>query len=122
MTGDREIICILCPLACRVEVNGDSQGHVVSVTGSKCKLGETYAVQEHQFPARTLTTTLLTQSSSRKLLPVKSNRPIPKWKLEECMSALSQINVTPPIKMGQVTVPNIANTGADLIATDDLAE
>jgi CxxC motif-containing protein len=122
MKESHEVVCILCPLGCHVQVKSDHSDNITSVTGNECKLGEKYAVQEHRFPARTLTTTLLTQSSRRKLLPVKSDRPIHKWKLKECMSALSQMNVRPPIKMGQVTVPNIANTGANLIATDELAE
>ena len=122
MTGESEIICILCPLGCRVAVTSDSSGNVIGVAGNECKLGEKYAIDEYRFPARILTATAITQSSKRKLLPIRSNKPIPKGKLLESMYHLPRVRVKPPVKIGQVVVPNIANTGADLIAADDMIE
>ena len=122
MRGESEIICILCPMGCRVELTSDSNGNVISVAGNKCKLGEKYVIDEYKFPARILTATAITQSSKRKLLPIRSNRPIAKDKLLECMYHLPQVRIKPPVKTGQVVVANIANTGADLIATDDMLE
>ena len=122
MTRESEIICIMCPLGCRTKVSSDSNGNVVSVADSKCKLGEKYAIDEYKFPARILTATAITQSGKRKLLPVRSNKPIPKDKLLECMYQLPRVRVKPPVKIGQVVVPNIANTGVHLIATDDMTE
>ena len=122
MTGKSEIICTLCPLGCRVELTSDSDGNIISVTGNNCKLGGKYVIDEYKFPARILTATAITQSSKRKLLPIRSNKPIAKGKLLECMYYLPQVRIKPPVKMGQVVVANIANTGADLIATDDMTE
>jgi CxxC motif-containing protein len=121
MTQESEIICIMCPLGCHIEITSH-EGHVIRMTGGKCSLGEKYAKEEYRFPGRILTTTLLTQSSTKKLLPVKSNQSIPKDKLRQCMYHLPQVRVKPPIKRGQVVAHNIANTGAHLIATDDLLE
>jgi CxxC motif-containing protein len=122
MKENHEIVCILCPLGCHVQVESDHRNHIISVTGNQCKLGKKYAVDEHRFPARILTTTLITESRCRNLLPVKSNKPIPKGLLQACMDDLPRLRIRPPIKMGQVVVSNIANTGTDLIATDEMVE
>lgn len=120
MPKEQEVICIICPLACVVTVTFDDEGNVLGVANNMCKEGEKYAIAECRFPGRILTTTLLTEGSLRKLLPVKTNQPIPKERLTECMRSLSEIKVKPPIKMRQVIVPDIMGTGADLIATDEL--
>lgn len=120
MARESEIICIVCPLGCHIRVTPKGTG--MSMTGSQCKLGDKYALDEYRFPGRILTTTLITQSGSKKLLPVKSNKAIPKDKLRQCMDHLSQVRVKPPVKMGQVVVANIAAAGTHLIATDELLE
>ena len=120
MARESEIVCIVCPLGCHIEVT--PQGAELSMTGGQCKLGEKYASDEYRFPGRILTTTLITESSAKKLLPVRSNKAIPKDKLRQCMNHVSQVRVKPPVKMGQVVVPNIAEAGTHLIATDELLE
>jgi CxxC motif-containing protein len=117
---EQGITCIMCPLGCFMTVTIDDTGEVSGVVNNLCKEGEKYAISECKFPGRTLTTTVLTEGSQQKLLPAKSNRPIPKERLMEAMSSLSGIKVKPPIKMGQVIVPNIIGTGVDLIAGDEL--
>ena len=120
MTEKNDIICILCPLGCRVAVTLHPQGDGLRATGGKCKLGREYAIREYQLPVRVLTATVLVKSGPRRLLPVRSDKPIPKARLKECMYHLAQAKATPPIKMGQIVVSNIAGTGANLIATDDM--
>ena len=120
MAKETEIICIMCPLACRVTVTIDDKGDVLSVADNLCKEGEKYAIAECKFPGRILTTTILTEDSVRKLLPVRTNLPIPKERLMEVMRSLAEIKVKPPITMGQSIVTNIMGTGADLVATDEL--
>jgi CxxC motif-containing protein len=60
------------------------------------------------------------EGSSRKLLPVRSNHPIPKGRLIEAIYNLSEAKVKPPIKIGQIIIPNIIGKGADLVASDEL--
>jgi CxxC motif-containing protein len=38
----------------------------------------------------------------------------------EVMYSLSKIRIKPPVKMAQVIVPNIADTGVDMVSTDEL--
>ena len=120
MPKEMEIICIICPLACPVKVTVDDRGKVLDVANYMCKEGKEYAVAECKFPGRILTATIVSEGSNRALLPVRSNKPIPKGLLMDSMRSLSQVTVKPPIKMGQVIVSNILGTGADLIATDEL--
>ena len=120
MTEKNDITCILCPLGCRVAVTLHPQGDGLRATGGKCKLGREYAIREYRSPVRVLTATVLVKSGPRRLLPVRSDKPIPKARLKECMVHLARATATPPVRTGQIVVPNIAGTGANLIATDDV--
>ena len=122
MAKETELICIMCPLACRVLVSADDDGHILDVVHHQCKEGREYAIAEYRFPARVLTTVILTAAASRHLLPVRSNKPIPKTRLMEVMHSLSKIRIKPPVKMAQVIVSNIAGTGVDMISTDELVK
>jgi CxxC motif-containing protein len=117
---ENEIICVVCPLACLVTVSIDDEGKVVKVADNQCKEGKGYAVNECKFPGRVLTTTVLTESSVRKLLPVRSNKLIPKGRLMEFAHFLAKVRVKPPVKVGQIISRNILDTGIDVISTDEV--
>jgi CxxC motif-containing protein len=55
-----------------------------------------------------------------KRLPVRTREAIPKKKLFMAMNQLSKIRVKPPVKIGDVIISNLLNTGIDIIASDDL--
>ena len=120
MPKEEQIICIRCPLACLVTVTVGDGGNVLGVANNLCKEGKKYAADECEFPGRILTTTVLTEGSLHKLLPARTSQPIPKERLMEAMRSLSEIKVKPPIRTGQIIVPNIIGTGADLVSTDEL--
>jgi CxxC motif-containing protein len=119
---EENIVCIGCPLGCRTTLRIDRHGDVVKITGYQCKEGRQYVLEEHRHPVRILTTTVLTEKSTRPLLPVRTNRPILKSKLTEAAFTLVPLRAKPPIKVGQVVLTNLLNTGADVIATDDLLD
>ena len=54
------------------------------------------------------------------LLPVRSNAPVPKELLMECMKEIKAVTVTAPVAAGAVVLPNICNTGVDIVATKAL--
>jgi len=122
MAKQSEITCIMCPLACRVAVTIDDKGNVLKVTNHQCKRGEEFAEAEAKFPGRILTATVVTEKSVHSLLPVKTDKPVSKHRLMDCMYYLSEIRVKPPVKAGQIIAHNILDTGADLVATRDLSE
>ena len=112
---DQQIICIQCPLGCHGRVTTDETNKVVRYEGYECKEGKKYAEAEVDEPLRILTTTVITESKIRPLLPVKTNKPIPKNKLKRCMRVLAKVRAKPPVSLGHVIVPNILDTGADIV-------
>lgn len=115
----KEIICTVCPRGCRVTVNGDGKT-VSEVEGYSCKRGLTYAEAEYTNPVRILTTTVKITGKDNELLPVRSNAPVPMVKLFECMEKIKEIAVELPVKMHQVILSNICETGVDIVATKEL--
>ncbi len=122
MNRKAEVICLQCPLACRVEVEVDKDNKVVSASNYKCKRGKTYAAQEIINPVRVLTTTVrvLTRDQIHPLLPVTTREAIPKGLLQDAMKQLAGIEVKTPVKYGDVICPNILNTGVDVVATSEV--
>jgi CxxC motif-containing protein len=120
VTRDETIICVGCPLGCEIKLILSDRDEVIEVGGNKCKEGKQYALEEFSNPVRTLTATVLTKDSSQSLLPVRTSKPILKTLLRQGMSIIAGTTVKPPIKMGDVIVPNLLDTGVDVIATSDL--
>jgi CxxC motif-containing protein len=115
----RELVCIGCPIGCVlcVEIN---DGGYVQITGNSCKIGEDYGVKECTSPTRILTSTVEVIGMQGLMLPVKTERDIPKSKIEECMKALKGIKVNAPINKGDIILKNVANTGVNFIATKSI--
>jgi len=112
--------CICCPFGCRVHIEG--KGEKTQITGHKCKKGEEYALQEIRDPRRILTTTVPIDNGMLCLLPVKSNKEIPKNLVKACVIKLSKISVSAPIKCGDLVCKNILGTEVDIIASRDMGE
>ncbi|MCK4368416.1 MAG: DUF1667 domain-containing protein [Dehalococcoidales bacterium] len=115
------IICIGCPLGCTATLTIGDGGEVAAITGCECKAGEKYVVEEYKNPVRVLTATVVTQGSPQPLLPVRTAVPIPKAKLLPGMKVLAKTRVKPPVKIGDVVIPNLLDTGIDVASTSDLA-
>jgi CxxC motif-containing protein len=119
MAPRETVICIGCPLGCRVTVVQDKKGNVTGMKGAECKQGEKYVLKELQNPVRTLTATVRTGDESFPLLPVRTSRPVLKVLLEPIMMETARVRAKPPVKAGDVIVKNVLKTRADLIATTD---
>jgi CxxC motif-containing protein len=118
MNNLQELICITCPKGCVTKVwkeNGD-----IKIEGKICKKGKDYIKQEYIEPKRILTSTVIVERSAVKRLPVRTREAIPKEKLLVAMNRLSEIRLKPPVKIGDVIISNLLNTGIDVIASDDL--
>ncbi|MBO5501060.1 MAG: DUF1667 domain-containing protein, partial [Clostridia bacterium] len=48
---------------------------------------------------------------------VKTRTPIPKEQIFTCMKQLSALNLTAPVRMGDVVLADVCGTGVDVIAT-----
>ena len=111
----KEIICTVCPRGCHIQVEGEGE-KVLSVEGQGCKRGLEYASAEFAHPVRILTTTVKLDGQND-LLPVRSNKPLPREKLFECMDVIRSIEVSAPVARYDVVVSNICDTGVDIVAT-----
>ena len=112
-----ELICIGCPRGCHLKVD-EENGY--KVTGNSCLIGAEYGANELRNPTRVLTSTVKIKGGLHDCLPVKTNKPIPKGLLIEAMGQLRNIEVSSPVKTGDVIVENLLNTRADVIATRNM--
>jgi CxxC motif-containing protein len=112
----RELICINCPQGCNITVEYGEQ-EIFSVEGNECKLGVKYAEKEIFHPERIVTTTVRIFGASIPLLPVKTDRSVPKDLSFKIVEQASKIRAEAPVKVGDVIIENILNTGANLVAT-----
>ena len=112
-----KMICINCPKGCEMDVTVD--GGRVAVAGNGCPRGEDYAKAEVTNPTR-MVTGLVRVAGMRKPLPVKTRSAVPKTKIDAVLFALHQTTVQLPVRIGDVIVPNVAETGIDVVATANL--
>ena len=116
---DKIITCINCPVGCRMTVTLSDNGKFVSVTGNTCPRGAKYAEQECTRPLRVVTAVIPVEGSETPL-SVKTSSPVPKEMIGEIMHLLGNTAVSLPVTAGEVIMPDILHTGADIIATRDL--
>ena len=113
----KNLTCIVCPRGCTLTVTLDSdlENPVVSVEGQGCKRGVDYATAECTHPTRVLTTTAPTVDGG--VVPCKTNKPIPRELLFEAMEIINTLSAPATVRIGDVLVANILDTGADVVAT-----
>ncbi len=111
----RELTCIVCPIGCRLTAQIE-EGKVTEVTGHTCPRGKAYAEAECVAPMRTLTTTVRCQGG--KLLPVKTDRPIPKERLFDAMKLVNAAHPVLPVCRGDVIIKDVF--GASIVAAGNL--
>ena len=114
------ITCINCPVGCRMTVALTEAGAFLSVTGNTCIRGAAYAKQECTMPLRMITAVIPVQGSSTPL-SVKTSRPVPKQKIAAIMPELSKVRVAAPVRIGDVIIADVLDSGSDIIATRSLA-
>ena len=113
----RELTCIVCPIGCQLCAT-ITDGVVTEVTGNTCPRGKQYAIDECTNPVRTITTTARTSNGG--VIPVKTDRSIPKNLMFACMEEINRASVTLPAKIGDVVIENILGTGANVVVTANM--
>ena len=113
--------CIVCPMSCHIEVTMDDQGTIVKVCGNTCPRGEAYVRKEVVHPMRMLTTTIRIHGSLHHLLPVITSQSVPKDTLFDIMKICQDLEVQAPVHEHEVLVHNIADSGADLLASRSMS-
>ncbi|MDR0638806.1 MAG: FAD-dependent oxidoreductase [Spirochaetaceae bacterium] len=112
--GITELICIVCPKGCHLQVDEKND---CAVTGNDCVRGAEYGKQEISNPTRVLTSTVCASGGVISRMPVKTDKNIPKGKIFDAMKLLDEFEVKAPVKSGEVVIPAICGTEANFIAT-----
>ena len=114
-----ELICTICPIGCGLVVEHDDR-EIKSVEGNRCKRGAEHAEAEVFRPQRMVTTTVRLVGSSVPLLPVRTDRSVPKDMTFDVVQASSRLTVNAPVRVGEVLAKDIARSGANLVSTRNL--
>ena len=131
----KELICITCPKGCHLKVDEET----FAVTGNACPRGAEYGANELRNPVRVVTSTVIVEGPqtspdkgrgtgeagggvSPRRLPVKTDRPIPKGRIFDVMAEIARVRVRAPVALGQVLIPGVAGTEANIVATKALPD
>lgn len=112
-----ELICITCPKGCHLSVDEKND---YAVTGNSCPRGVEYGKSELLHPVRVVTSTVRIQGAVIPRLPVKTDKPLPKEKIFDCMELINGITAVSPVYVGQVLAANILGTDVNIVAAKTL--
>jgi CxxC motif-containing protein len=116
MSTTKDITCVVCPAGCKITVTLDGTA-ITDISGFTCQRGKKYAESEVTNPVRTLTSTVsVISSSGKKMLPVRTDKPISKDKLFDGMTIVRNTTVNAPVKAGDIIVSDFTESGINLIA------
>ena len=114
----KELICITCPAGCKLLAELTPDGGV-NVTGNTCKRGVDFALAELTNPMRTLCSTVRTAFEGCPMIPVRTDREIPKGKIAEAMRLLTGVIVDKPLACGDTVASLSPICEGNFIATSD---
>jgi CxxC motif-containing protein len=112
----RHFVCVVCPIGCEIDVVHDG-GKIISMEGNRCEKFEEFVSQELIEPMRILTTTVRIQGARWVVIPVRSDKAVPKRLFPRMMKQLGRIRLQAPVNMLDVVVRDVLHTGANIIAT-----
>jgi len=112
----KKYICIACPIGCHLDVE-IKEGKISNIDGNRCKRGIDYAVNEFTDPKRTVTLTCKINSEVIHRIPVKSSEAISKRHIKDLIKDLYELELNPPLKIGDKIIENYKGTGVDIVVT-----
>ncbi len=111
----RKIVCSVCPRGCEVAVSKEKSQ--VKLNGYLCQRGHDFAMRNLVDPHQVLCTTVRTVFDSQPLLPVKTDRPVAVKDFQKIMQVVREIILKDEVNVGDVVYENVAESGANLVAT-----
>lgn len=112
----KTITCIICPVGCEITVTATGKT-IEKIEGNQCKRGIQYSTDEFLNPKRILTTTVKIDGDNLPVVSVRSDKPLPKNMIFNCMEIIKKVSIKAPVRMGQVVIENILDTGVNIIIT-----
>lgn len=116
MAVTEEMICITCPMGCSLQVTHEGET-LLHVDGNACNRGLKYVESELKDPRRMVATTVKVKNGLHPLVPVYTEQPFPKPKINALLKVIRQLEIPAPVEMKQVILANALDTGIDVIAS-----
>ena len=116
---NKNIVCVACPMGCPITVELNDQNEIINVTGNTCPRGKAYATTECTAPTRMITSTVRVNGGRTAMVPVKTSQPVPKGMMFDIMKEINKSEVDSPVRIGQVIIKNVLDTGADIVTTNE---
>ena len=110
-----ELTCIECPVGCALRVYLD--GENIKVEGNSCPRGETYGKTEVVAPVRTITSTVRAKNGA--MVPVKTDKPVPKKETFYVMNKIKKASCNLPCRIGDVVIKDVVD-GVNVVVTANL--
>jgi CxxC motif-containing protein len=107
---------VVGPIGCEIDVIHDGN-KIISMEGNKCEKSEEFVTQELIEPMRILTTTVRVEGARRPVMPVRTDKAVPKRLFPRIMKRLIRVKLQAPVSMLDVVVRDVLHTGANVIAT-----
>ena len=112
----RHFVCVVCPIGCEIDVVHDGGG-IISMEGNRCEKSDEFVTQQLIEPKRILTTTVRIQGARWAVIPVRTDKAVPKRLFPRVMKQLRRVRLQAPVSMLDVVVGDVLHTGANIIAT-----
>lgn len=112
---EHKLTCIVCPVGCNITVR--IIGDRLEASEYRCGRGLDYARQEVLDPRRIAITVVKVRYGDTPVVPVKTDRLIPKKLVREVARLTACMEIEAPVELGQILVEDILGTGANLVAT-----
>jgi len=112
----KHFVCVVCPVGCEIDVVHDGS-KIISMEGNKCEKSEEFVTQELIEPMRILTTTVRIEGSKWPVIPVRTDRSVPKRLFPRIMRQLRHVKLQAPVNMLDTVVRDVLHTGTHVVAT-----
>jgi len=112
----RHFVCVVCPVGCEIDVVHEG-GKIISMEGNKCEKSEEFVRQELIEPMRIFTTTVRIEGSRWPVIPVRTDKSVPKRLFPRIMRQLRRVELRAPVNILDVVVRDVLRTGANIVAT-----
>ena len=114
---ERKLTCIVCPKGCDLRVEFNDAGEITKIEGYTCPRGKDYAYAECTSPVRTVTSTVRCKDEA--VVAVKTSSPIPKAMIFDVMKEINNLSADNDVKIGDVIIKNVLDTGSDIVVTSN---
>lgn len=113
-----DMVCIVCPNGCRLQV--EQSGGEITVSGAKCKRGESFVRAELTCPTRSVTSSVKTTVSDYPVVSVRTDGEIPKDKIFELIDVLSKFTLDKRVPIGTILIKGVCGTDVNIITTTEM--